>query len=84
MLTFTHDNKGVFYQRYPEPVGVKDAGTETTMSGNAMVHQTLMGLMIGILSYYRDRTVGGYPGHIASRPSRVYLQCRRQYGRGMA
>jgi len=38
-LNFTPDNKGLFYQRFPEPVGVKDAGTETGINGNAMVRQ---------------------------------------------
>jgi hypothetical protein len=37
-LYFTPDNKGLFYQRYPEPVGVKDAGTETGLNGNPMAH----------------------------------------------
>jgi len=37
-LTFTHDNKGFFYQRYPEPgIDAKDAGTETGVNENAMV-----------------------------------------------
>jgi prolyl oligopeptidase len=36
-LNFTHDNKGAFYQRFPEPMGVDDAGTETGMNSNAMV-----------------------------------------------
>ena len=36
-LLFTHDNKGLFYQRYPQPEGVNDAGTETGLNRNAMV-----------------------------------------------
>jgi prolyl oligopeptidase len=39
-LNFTHDNKGFFYQRLPEPVGVKDAGTETGANRDAMVNST--------------------------------------------
>jgi len=38
-LSFTHDNKGFFYQRLPEPVGIEDAGTETGANKNAMVKQ---------------------------------------------
>jgi prolyl oligopeptidase len=40
-LNFTHDNKGGFYQRFPEPVGVDDAGTETGINSNAMVRSHL-------------------------------------------
>ena len=36
-MSFTHDNKGLFYQRFPEPVGVDDAGTETGLNGNSKV-----------------------------------------------
>jgi prolyl oligopeptidase len=36
-LVFTHDNKGLFYSRYPEPVATKDEGTETDSNKNAMV-----------------------------------------------
>jgi len=36
-MSFTHDNKGLFYQSFPEPVGVQDAGTEIRISGHAMV-----------------------------------------------
>jgi prolyl oligopeptidase len=35
-LVFTHDNKGMFYSRYPEPVGTRD-GTETGTNRNQMV-----------------------------------------------
>jgi prolyl oligopeptidase len=38
-LSFTHDNKGFFYQRLPEPVGTDDAGTERGANKNAMVKQ---------------------------------------------
>ena len=38
-LSFTHDNKGLFYQRFPEPVGISDAGTEIGLNGNAKVRQ---------------------------------------------
>jgi prolyl oligopeptidase len=38
-LSFTHDNQGFFYQRFPEPLGVKDAGAETGANRDAMVKQ---------------------------------------------
>jgi prolyl oligopeptidase len=40
-LNFTYDNKGLFYRRFPEPIGVNDAGTETGINGNAMVNDAL-------------------------------------------
>jgi prolyl oligopeptidase len=36
-MSFTHDKKGVFYQRFPEPAGTQDAGTETDVNGAPQV-----------------------------------------------
>src|SRR5947207_11438818 len=38
-LSFTQDNKGLFYQRFPEPIGISDAGTETGVNSDAKVRQ---------------------------------------------
>jgi len=42
-LIFTHDNKGLFYSRYPEPVGTEDEGTETEVNRNHMVQNPSKG-----------------------------------------
>jgi prolyl oligopeptidase len=42
-LSWTHDDAGFFYSRYPQPNGVADAGTETDANINGMLYYHRMG-----------------------------------------
>lgn len=42
-LSWTHDNKGFFYNRYPMPEGVSDLGTETDTSENQQLCYHVLG-----------------------------------------
>jgi prolyl oligopeptidase len=36
-LSFTNDNKGLVYSRYPEPGGIREQGITSQLSNNVMV-----------------------------------------------
>jgi len=42
-MAWTHDNKGFFYNRYPDPKGVTDLGTETDKSTNQLLCYHVLG-----------------------------------------
>ncbi|OUM60973.1 hypothetical protein PIROE2DRAFT_62807 [Piromyces sp. E2] len=49
-ITWTKDEKGIFYQRYPKPniSENKSAGTETDQNSNAMTNQNLLNLLMNL------------------------------------
>lgn len=77
-LNITPDNKGLFYQRFPEPVGVKDAGTETGINGNAMALPRLgYRLTVAVLPWVRNRAVWRYINLFGCKEPKSSLQRRR-------